>query len=154
MTLLRFAAAALATSALAIASGAGAADAPPAMKKLPPLISVPDQVVEDAPTALDRSIVWDAAGRSEHRVTLPPGKVAEVCGKLAKGQAVAWSFKADRALDFNIHYHVGKDVVFPAKRDSSAGASGKLEVALDQDYCWMWTNKAGAAARFDLVLTR
>jgi hypothetical protein len=27
-------------------------------------------------------------------------------------------------------------------------------VALDQDYCWMWTNKSGQAVDLNLLLTR
>lgn len=80
----------------------------------------------------DRSFTTDA--------TIAPQKFLEVCGALKKGEAVAWQFKGSAATDFNIHYHVGKKVTYPQKRKGVAGASGKLAVAMDQDYCWMWTN--------------
>ena len=59
------------------------------------------------------NIVWDASGHFESEAKVAPGKFAEVCGPLAKGQTVAWSFKADRPMNFNVHYHVGEQVVFP-----------------------------------------
>ena len=99
-------------------------------------------------------IAWDNAGRFETAVSLAPGKFAEVCGKLAQGQSVAWSFKGDRPMNFNIHYHEGKQVVFAAKQDAAVDAQGKLDVRLSQDYCWMWTNKTDLPAKFLLVLMR
>ena len=99
-------------------------------------------------------IGWDKAGRFETAVSVAPGKFAEVCGRLDKGQSVAWSFKADRPLNFNIHYHEGKQVVFPAKQDAAVDAQGKLDVSLSQDYWWMWTNKTDLPAKFLLVVMR
>ena len=99
-------------------------------------------------------IRWDNAGRFETAVSVVPGKFAEVCGQLDKGQSVAWSFKADRPMNFNIHYHEGKQVVFPAKQDAVVDAQGKLDVSLSQDYCWMWTNKTDLPAQLRIVPRR
>ena len=99
-------------------------------------------------------IAWNEQGRFERRVSVAPGKFAEVCGKLARADSVAWRFEASGPLKFNIHYHEGKDVRYPERRDALAGASGRLQVALDQDYCWMWTNKSGQAVDLNVLLTR
>ena len=99
-------------------------------------------------------IGWSGDGRFERRVMVEPGKFAEVCGKLTRADAVAWRFDASGALNFNIHYHEGKEVRYPERRDALASASGLLQVALDQDYCWMWTNKSGQPVRLDLQLRR
>lgn len=99
-------------------------------------------------------IAWNEQGRFERRVSVAPGKFAEVCGKLSRADSVAWRFEASGPLNFNIHYHEGKDVRYPERRDALAGASGRLQVALDQDYCWMWTNKSGQAVDLNLLLTR
>ena len=99
-------------------------------------------------------IAWDNAGRFETAVSVAPGKFAEVCGKLAQGQSVAWSFKGDRPMNFNIHYHEGKQVVFAAKQDAAVDAQGKLDVSLSQDYCWMWTNKANTLVRLQFLLQK
>ena len=99
-------------------------------------------------------LAFDAAGRFAHQTPVAPGKFVEVCGKLARGQAVGWAFQAEGPLDFNIHYHEGKKVVMPDKREGSAAAQGQLKVPVDQDYCWMWTNKTTAPVKLTLSLRR
>ncbi len=99
-------------------------------------------------------IAWGADGRFEHRFEVKAGKFAELCGKLDKGQSVRWRFESPQALHFNIHYHVGKDVVYPVQQAGTAQAEGQLAVALDQDYCWMWTNKSAQAATLLVKLAR
>ncbi|HMM85715.1 MAG TPA: hypothetical protein PKC53_09585 [Azohydromonas sp.] len=99
-------------------------------------------------------IAWSSEGRFERRLTVAPGKFAEVCGKLVKAESVAWRFDASGPLNFNVHYHEGKEVRYPERRDALASASGQLRVALDQDYCWMWTNKSAQPVDLQLLLTR
>jgi hypothetical protein len=89
-------------------------------------------------------LTFDAGGRFEHAAPVAPGRFVEVCGKLAKGEAVDWRYQAEAPLDFNVHYHQGKKVVMPEQHKASTAAQGRLKAALDQDYCWMWTNKSQA----------
>jgi hypothetical protein len=99
-------------------------------------------------------IEWGADGRFSKQATIPPGKFVEACEKLPKGAKVDWRFEAAAPLNFNIHYHVGKDVQFPEKRDGIERAEGTLAVGLKQDYCWMWTNKGSADATLQFTLSR
>ncbi|HEY6134597.1 MAG TPA: hypothetical protein VIW70_11510 [Rubrivivax sp.] len=99
-------------------------------------------------------IRWDTSGRFERSLGVVPGKFAEVCGKLPAGINVAWSFEASAPLDFNLHYHVGKDVVYPAKLGAVAIAKDTLATKIDQDYCWMWSNKSTTPATLQLRLQR
>ena len=97
-------------------------------------------------------ITWQEGGRFERTVTVAPGKFAELCGALRMGQAVNWSFEADAALNFNIHYHAGKDVRYPSQQDQVLRARGELTVDSDQHYCWMWVNKSVKPAKLALAL--
>jgi hypothetical protein len=97
---------------------------------------------------------WTAEGRFEKDLTVPAGKFVEVCGKLAAKDSVRWQFEASAPMNFNIHYHEGKKVLFPAKRDQVDKASDVLDVKLAQDYCWMWTNKTTAPASLKLALQK
>ena len=99
-------------------------------------------------------IAWDASGRFERTVTVAPGKFAELCGKLPAGLKVRWDFEASAPLDFNVHYHVGKDVVFPSKMAATRKAKDVLDTQIEQDYCWMWSNKTSAAASLRVELQR
>lgn len=98
-------------------------------------------------------IAWDAQGRFAYEARVEPGKFAEVCGKVRRGQSIAWRYTADKPLDFNIHYHLGKTVVYPARK-TAATARGKLRVSSDEDHCWMWTNKSDTPVALSLTLQR
>lgn len=97
-------------------------------------------------------IAWSAERRFEHSAEVAPGRSTEICGKLARGATVRWEFEAGGPLDFNIHYHAGKEVVYPARRSATRRGEGSLPAALDQDYCWMWTNKATRPVRLRVSL--
>lgn len=97
---------------------------------------------------------WNEGGRFEHALVIAPGKFAEVCTRLSKGQNLGWSFQAARPTQFNIHYHEGKKVEYPARLDGAKAAEGVLIVALDQDYCWMWGNKSERAVELSLALQK
>lgn len=99
-------------------------------------------------------ISWTLDGRFIHKTQIAAGKFVEICGKLSSGETVRWSFNADVPMDFNIHYHVGKDVVFPAKRAQVSGGQDVLTASVSQDYCWMWTNKTAAPASLAVELGR
>lgn len=110
-----------------------------------------------APSAMATDVVpieWSLAGTFEREVSVPAGKFAEVCGRLAAHTSVDWNFDADAPLDFNVHYHEGKKVHVPAKQDGAQAADGLLKVAASQDYCWMWTNKTARKASLKLSLRR
>lgn len=97
---------------------------------------------------------WDASGAFRHAGRIEPGRFVEVCGPLAAGSAVQWRYEASAPLEFNIHYHQGNDVVYPAKLDRADKAADRLAVTVAQDYCWMWTNKTAAAVTVTVNLRR
>jgi len=93
-----------------------------------------------------------AGGMFSHKASVAPKKFLEVCGKLKSGDAVAWHFIGSAPSDFNIHYHVGKDVSYPENRKEVARADGTLSVPADQDYCWMWSNRSSQPIDIDVNL--
>lgn len=99
-------------------------------------------------------IQWDTNGRFEKTTAVEPGKFAEICSPLTKGQSIVWGFRAETPMNFNIHYHEGKKVEFPAKVDGALAAEGKLAVPVDQHYCWMWANKTDKAGQLTLTVQK
>jgi len=97
---------------------------------------------------------WDAASPVELEVRIAPGEHAEICGKLAGGQAVGWSFESSKSVDFNIHYHEGRAVAYPTRRFKIARAEGRLDASIDQTYCWMWSNKRDTPTTVTVKLAR
>lgn len=99
-------------------------------------------------------IAWSPDGRFAHKTHIAPGKFVEVCGKLTVGEGVRWNFASAAPVDFNIHYHVGKEAVFPAKQAQVSSGRDTLNVTVAQDYCWMWTNKSTAPVSLTVDLAR
>ena len=75
---------------------------------------------------------------------LEAGKVHEECMRLEKGHVRRYEWKSSAKVDFNIHYHEGQEVFYPAKRDDVGKGRGRFKAKIAQDYCWMWTAKAPA----------
>lgn len=76
---------------------------------------------------------------------IAPGKFDEHCLKIEAGEAIRWRFLATGVVDFNIHHHRGKDVLYPVRRERIERASGSFGARAADDYCLMWTNKGSAA---------
>ena len=87
-------------------------------------------------------VAWSGDGDYKAELRIAAGKFKELCVPLKKGERIEWSFSSPVDTSFNIHYHVGSDVSYPAKVDGIRAAQGALEVKADQEYCWLW--KAGA----------
>lgn len=96
----------------------------------------------------------DSNGRFERSLTVTEAKFTEVCGKLPASLRLHWEFEASAPLDFNVHCHVGKEVAFPAKLKAVAIARDTRETRIEQDCCWMGTNKSAAAAIVTVKLQR
>lgn len=71
--------------------------------------------------------------------TLEPKKVHEECQRIEAGQKRRYMWRADGPVDFNVHYHRGKEVFYPVKRDAMRGDGGTFSAKEGDDYCWMWT---------------
>jgi hypothetical protein len=102
-------------------------------------------------------IVWKKDGASQrftNEATVAEKKVVEMCGKLKKGDVIRWKFVASGPLDFNIHYHEGKNVEFLVKTDGALSGGNQLVAPVDQDYCWMWTNPGAKEATITIDLSR
>lgn len=98
---------------------------------------------------------FDADGRYVKEVTVLPTKFIELCGKLQAGKRVVWRFDATGPLNFNVHYHEGKSkVTYPAKVDGAMKAQAALDVAVERDYCWMWTNQSAEPVVVTVELLR
>lgn len=125
-------------------------------RRLPPVLSLAlPALLAAAPLRAEIvEIRWTAEQRFEHRFSVAPGKFAELCGAPGQGAEVRWAYEADAALDFNVHYHVGREVVYPVRQPAQAQAAGTLVAAVAQDYCWMWTNRGAQPVALVVRLAR
>jgi hypothetical protein len=70
---------------------------------------------------------------------LEPGQVHEECMKLKAGQGRKFEWTADKAVDFNVHYHKGDEAFYPFKANNRKAAKARFQAVHADDYCWMWT---------------
>ena len=89
-----------------------------------------------------------------HTSSIAPTKILEVCDRSKQGDTITWQFKGSAATDFNIHYHVGKQVSYPKKGNGVIADSGKLAIPADRGYCWMWTNKGKELVNLSVSLKK
>jgi hypothetical protein len=80
-----------------------------------------------------------SSSASSFAVDLDARKMHESCIRLEKGETARYEWKSDAPLDFNIHYHEGKEVFYPVKRDGATHGKDTFKAKIAQDYCWMWT---------------
>ena len=99
-------------------------------------------------------VKWNANGKFERKQSIAPGKFVEICENLPKGSAVTWQFKASAPLNFNVHFHQGKEVAFPEKQDGVSELKGTLVAQSKEDYCWMWTNKGDVSSSIRVSLAK
>ncbi len=73
-----------------------------------------------------------------------PGEFVELCARLKQGLGLTWTFAADGPLDFNTHFHIADEVMYPERMTAMRAAQGHLVASGDQQFCWMWSNPSRA----------
>lgn len=91
------------------------------------------------------AVAADAAAGDALRLTIDAGKFDEHCMRIEAGRAIAYRFEASAAVDFNIHYHRGKDVLYPVKRKATRQFASTFRAESTDEYCLMWENRGAAA---------
>lgn len=79
-------------------------------------------------------------------VIVPVKKVHEECLAMAEGQTLTFRYEANAELDFNLHFHHGKEVTYPLKGKYS-NYSNAYVATQKNEFCLMWHNKTGESAK-------
>lgn len=93
-------------------------------------------------------------GEDAYSLKLAGKSFDERCLKLTAGEAVRYRFDASAPVDFNIHYHRGKDVFYPVKQTGVRRADGTFRADAADDYCLMWEHAGGGTATVEGTLER
>lgn len=80
---------------------------------------------------------------------VPARGFEEHCVKLAAGERVRYRFRASGEVDFNIHFHRGKDVHYPVRASASRGEDAVFNPPQADVYCLMWERKGDGAVRVE-----
>jgi hypothetical protein len=79
------------------------------------------------------------------RLSIAAGKVGEVCMPLGAGDTLAWRFRASAPVDFNLHHHVGEQVLTPVALTARTRSRARHTADRRNDWCLMWTAPAAQA---------
>jgi hypothetical protein len=85
---------------------------------------------------------------------LAPGAFEEMCFELGAGQSIRYTFDAGAPLEFNIHWHRGREVVYPVRSSAVARRGGSFRATEKEAYCLMWTNRGRVAVELRARLDR
>lgn len=88
-----------------------------------------------------------AADKPPKNASVAAGKIFEDCLALTAGQILRYRFETTQPLAFNVHYHVGDNVVYPVRQAAAAEGSGTVKAHRNDVYCLMWTNRASQTAQ-------
>jgi len=80
---------------------------------------------------------------------VPARGFEERCVQLAAGERVRYRFSASGEVDFNIHFHRGKDVHYPVRVSASRGEDAIFNAPGADVYCLMWERKGDGAVRVE-----
>lgn len=90
----------------------------------------------------------------EHAQPITAGKTVEVCGEIESQSKIAWQFSASGPLDFNIHRHAEKEVVYNTRSYRTKEQRGQLSQPRTYEWCWMWTNETALPIDMRVQLKR
>jgi hypothetical protein len=69
---------------------------------------------------------------------LRPAELHEACVRMQPGDRLEYAFAAQRAIDFDIHFHEGKAIVAPVTRENVTSIEGAFDALDAHEYCMTW----------------
>jgi hypothetical protein len=73
----------------------------------------------------------------------------ERCLRLDAGESIRYRFSASAPVDFNIHYHRGKEVFYPVTARATRAADARYSASHADTYCLMWERAGDGPAIVD-----
>lgn len=104
--------------------------------------------------SLAAAAVHAADGSGPYAFTLAGKAFDERCLDLAAGESIRYRFRASAPVDFNIHHHRGKDVLYPVRRRAVRDADATFRADAADTYCLMWEFDGGGSVAVDGVVER
>lgn len=135
----------------------GPAGRPPSADQRPPgkRVRCPVQhgaaILRSAFLAAGLAVGWPAsaasAGDGPFELTVKPGGFGERCLRVERDGALGYEFSADGDVDFNLHYHRGKEIFYPVRSTAVRGDRSRFIAPAADDYCLMWENRGALPVR-------
>lgn len=78
---------------------------------------------------------------AEEKIVIASRETHEKCLDLAEGEKLPYRFSSSATVNFNIHYHEGKDVRYLEQQRSILSFEGNITAPHAGEYCLMWKNR-------------
>lgn len=88
-------------------------------------------------------------GEGPFSLRIKPRGFDERCLRLEAGESIRYRFAASVPVDFNIHYHRGKDVFYPVRTRAVRSTNGVFKAGHADTFCLMWENAGSGEAAVD-----
>ena len=89
----------------------------------------------------------DADKIMKKSITLKPSETYEECFELEMGQKLFYKFDSDKPVNFNVHFHVEKEIHYPVQQNGVTRHDGMIDPDDKhfqrntlKHYCLMWEN--------------
>lgn len=91
-----------------------------------------------------------SAAYGTFELALKPGGFDEICLRIEAGARIVYRFRAEAEVDFNIHHHRGREVLYPVRQSAvRAVEQASFSPTTGEDYCLMWENRGAAPVRVE-----
>jgi hypothetical protein len=91
-----------------------------------------------------------SAAAGPFSLTLKAGGFDEICLRIEAGARIDYRFRAEAEVDFNIHHHRGREVLYPVRQPAvRAVERASFAPTIGEDYCLMWENRSAAPVRVE-----
>lgn len=78
--------------------------------------------------------------RKTLKAKLDPSGHHELCKRIRPDQKFVYSFESSGPVNFNVHYHRGKEVSYPVSEEKISTSKGYYSPKKEKIFCLMWTN--------------
>ncbi len=83
-------------------------------------------------------------------LTLKARGFDEICLRIEAGTRIDYQFRAEAEVDFNIHHHRGREVLYPVRQPAvRAVEPASFSPTTSEDYCLMWENRSAVPVRVE-----
>ena len=79
--------------------------------------------------------------QSRSRIRSGPAPAPKSASSFPAAQSIGYAFESSAPVDFNIHFHRGKEVVYPVKADAIPRMDDRFTAPSTEEFCLMWTNR-------------
>jgi hypothetical protein len=91
-----------------------------------------------------------SAATGAFSLTLKAGGFDEICLRIVAGTRIDYQFRAEAEVDFNIHHHRGREVLYPVRQSALRTVeAASFSPTTTEDYCLMWENRGAAPVRVE-----